>query len=267
MATTGKCEYCGATLLSTDKDCPQCGAPNPNYRPEEAEAHHIFHPKTIEELKQYCEERNMPLLRMRFFIGQDFREPRAFGIYEDNGTYIVYKNKDTGERAVRYQGKDEEYAVNELFEKLLDECHNRGIYPDGEEEKGAVVAKKRNKTLKSFFAAAAVFLVVMFGTCGYSVITHHSDGYYQFNNGDIYYHYGDDWYHDDTDFGWIETDPPSESQGGDISQYFLGEDYDTDWEVSDFKDSAIYEELNSSESSSSDYDSWDAGDTDWGSDW
>ena len=68
MASTGKCEYCGSTLLSTDRLCPQCGAPNPNYiEPMERT---VFLPKTIEELKEYCAERGMPLLRMRFFIGE-----------------------------------------------------------------------------------------------------------------------------------------------------------------------------------------------------
>ena len=50
-----------------------------------------------------------------FFLGQDIREPRAFGIYQDaDGLFVVYKNKANGERAVRYRGRDEAYAVNEL---------------------------------------------------------------------------------------------------------------------------------------------------------
>ena len=130
MASTSQCPFCGAVVRSDEHRCPQCGGENKNYIVDGQRR--IFHPKTIEELKQYCAERGMPLFRMRFFIGEDYREPRAFGIYKaGEKRYIVYKNKDTGERAVRYDGPDEAFAVNELFEKLLSECHNRGIYPDG----------------------------------------------------------------------------------------------------------------------------------------
>ena len=63
----------------------------------------------------------MPLLRMRFFVGEDFKEPKAFGIYQDGDDFVVYKNKANGQRAVRYRGPDEAYAVSELFQKLLEE--------------------------------------------------------------------------------------------------------------------------------------------------
>ena len=129
-ASTGECPFCHGTVRSDEKTCPNCGAENPNY--VEDTPRRIFHPKTIEELKEYCAERGMPLLRMRFFIGEDYKEPRAFGIYRDGDRFVVYKNKDNGNRAVRYDGPDEAHAVNELFQKLLDECHNRGIYPDRE---------------------------------------------------------------------------------------------------------------------------------------
>jgi len=130
MASTLKCPSCGGTLLTNEKNCPHCGAENAQY--VEDTPRRIFHPKTIEELKEYCAERGMPLLRMRFFVGEDYREPKAFGIYKaGENRYVVYKNKADGSRAVRYDGPDEAYAVNELFEKLLSECHNRGIYPDG----------------------------------------------------------------------------------------------------------------------------------------
>ena len=87
-------------------------------------------PQTIEELKRICAYNNMPLERMRFFIGIDYKEPRAFGIFREGKDFIVYKNKDDGSRAVRYQGPSEKNAVNELFEKLLSECRARRIYPD-----------------------------------------------------------------------------------------------------------------------------------------
>ncbi|MBO7702835.1 MAG: zinc ribbon domain-containing protein [Solobacterium sp.] len=265
MASTGKCEYCGATLLSTEETCPQCGAPNPNYVPEE-EHHHIIQPRTIEELKEYCAERGMPLLRMRFFIGEDYREPRAFGIYQDGERFIVYKNKSDGSRAVRYQGKDEAHAVNELFQKLLQECHNRGIYPDGKPEGSVRNVKQRSFTKKFLIGFFVIWLGLGAGIAGWSILSHKNDGYYNFGDGTTYYHYGNDWY-TETDYGdWVETEPVYE---GDISEYFLGENYTSDWGVSDFKASDTYEELRESESSSSssDYDSWDSSDTDWDSDW
>ena len=261
MASTGKCEYCGSTLLSTDRLCPQCGAPNPNYiEPMERT---VFLPKTIEELKEYCAERGMPLLRMRFFIGENFQEPKAFGIYKDGDEYVVYKNKANGQRAVRYRGPDEAYAVNELFEKLLEECHNRGIYPDGKP-----VGDEKPSNKKSFLKKLIIlYLVIFLGAAGgsilYSHIAHQHDGYYQINDN-IYYHYGDDWYAD-SGSGWYELDTEPVA---DYEDYYVGSDYDSDWGVSDFKQSSTYQEIRESHSSdSSDYDSWDSSDTDWDSDW
>ncbi len=76
-------------------------------------------PQTIEELKAFCAEKGMPLEKMRFFIGENIQEPKAFGIYRDeNDRFVVYKNKADGSRAVRYSGPDEAYAVRELYLKL-----------------------------------------------------------------------------------------------------------------------------------------------------
>ena len=128
-ASTGKCPYCGGTLRSNQRFCPSCGSENPHYTEDTANV--IVHPRTIDELKEYCAERDMPLLRMRFFIGEDYHGPRAFGVYKDgNGKCIVYKNKADGSRTVRYAGPDEAHAVDEIWKKLLDECRSRGINPD-----------------------------------------------------------------------------------------------------------------------------------------
>ena len=261
MASTGKCEYCGATLLSTDRQCPQCGAPNPNY--VEPMERTVFLPKTIEELKEYCAERGMPLLRMRFFIGENFQEPKAFGIYKDGDEYVVYKNKANGQRAVRYRGPDEAYAVNELFEKLLEECHNRGIYPDGKPTGEEKPSNKKSFLKKLIIVYLVIFLGAFGGSALYSHFTHQHDGYYQVNEN-IYYHYGNDWYAD-SGYGWYELDSEPVA---DYEDYYVGSDYDSDWGVSDFKQSDTYQEIRESHSSdSSDYDSWDSSDTDWDSDW
>ena len=111
-----KCEFCGSHISDTDGKCPNCGAPNANMV---RSADGV--PKTIEELKAFCAAHNMPLEKMRFFIGVDFREPRAFGIYRDeNGDFIVYKNKADGSRAVRYRGICGKRAVSKAKERSTD---------------------------------------------------------------------------------------------------------------------------------------------------
>ena len=129
MASTGSCPHCGGALRSDQKSCPNCGAKNTGFVADGK--HTIYKPKTVEELKEYCAERGMPLKRMRFFIDEDYRAPKAFGIYRDGQDFVVYKNKADGSRAIRYRGKNEAYAVSELHQKLVDECRQRGIDPDG----------------------------------------------------------------------------------------------------------------------------------------
>lgn len=69
----------------------------------------------------------MPLEKMRFFINEDRREPRCFGIYQDEytGHWVVYKNKADGSRAVRYSGPDEAYAAQEIWAKINSEIELR----------------------------------------------------------------------------------------------------------------------------------------------
>ena len=273
MASTGKCPYCGGTVTSEEKNCPHCGATNENYVVDTPRT--ILQPKTIDELKEYCAERGMPLLRMRFFIGENFKEPRAFGIYQDGDRFVVYKNKADGSRAIRYQGPDEAYAVNELYQKLLVECHNRGIYPDGQPMQGVTRTSgqqrktKRHQGLRVYLAmlAAIILIVIISGQC--SARKHRNDGYYRFDGTSaVWYLYGGSWYYsDDSSDNWSSGDPGVE----DYQDYSLGTDYDSDWGVTDFKDSDTWDSIrsssSSSDSSSSDYSSWDSGGTDWSSDW
>ena len=266
MASTNKCEYCGSTLTSEHASCPNCGAANPNFVADTPRT--VFFPKTIEELKEYCAERGMPLLRMRFFIGEDYRQPKAFGIYQDGNDFVVYKNKADGSRAVRYRGPDEAHAVDEIFTKLLAECHSRGIYPDGKPTNDPSRAAKQRWRHVLLIVLIVVYLGSMFGSLIIPRIIHRNDGYYQFDTGTVYYRYGSDWYYtyDDNTAGyWYETDSAPVSDYGD---YYLGGDFQSDWGVSDFKASSTWSAIQADHSSgSSDYDSWDSGDTDWDSDW
>ena len=113
-----KCNYCGEMFSETLEKCPSCGAPNSNVKRTT-----VDQPTTIEELKDWYRSKGLPSYETtRFFIGMDYKGPRAFGIYHDKYLgYVVYKNKDNGERAIRYQGTDEAYAVNELFMRLKQE--------------------------------------------------------------------------------------------------------------------------------------------------
>lgn len=111
------CDYCGTLFSDTEPACPNCGAPNANLSRTADKT-----PKTIEELQQWYRDRKLPPPETtRFFIGENYTGPKAFGIYEENGEFIVYKNKADGSRAVRYRGKDESYAVNELLMRLKTE--------------------------------------------------------------------------------------------------------------------------------------------------
>ena len=106
MPSTAKCPFCGGTVLSNEKTCPHCGGENPHF--VEDSPRRIFQPKTIEELQQYCAERGMPLRRVRFFVGEIFQEPKAFGICKaGDNHYVVYKNKADGSRAGRNDNPDE----------------------------------------------------------------------------------------------------------------------------------------------------------------
>ena len=100
------CWSCGKQIQDDAKFCPYCG------EAQEEDIRLTKIPKSIEELREFCEQRGMPLEKMRFFIGEDYREPRAFGIYrESNGDVVVYKNKVDGSRSIRYSGPDEAYGA------------------------------------------------------------------------------------------------------------------------------------------------------------
>ena len=123
------CEHCGSELTSGSFYCQNCGAPVPQggaaaqAEPEPSARRRVQTPRTIDELTAFCERHELPLAKMRFFIGLDYPGAKAFGIFQDSdGNFVVYKNKADGSRSVRYRGPDEAYAVNEIFQKLKEEA-------------------------------------------------------------------------------------------------------------------------------------------------
>ena len=250
-----KCENCGNFYPETDAKCPACGAANP--RAAQADV-----PKTIEELKAFCRSKNMPLERMRFFIGEDYREPKAFGIYKDeNDHFVVYKNKADGSRAVRYEGPDEAYAVNELYQKLKSEV---ALRREQSAAQRTPMAARRQRRQACWIAA---ILVVVVAVAFFLYMRNPRRGYYYYDD-DYYYYQDSDWYYYDMD-GWMLADSIDEALRDDASEYYQGDSYNDYYGVEDFSDTEYYHESDSSSDSDwdTDYDSWDSSDTDWSSDW
>ncbi len=280
-----QCDFCDNTYEDTEPQCPYCGAPNPSHHDGDNT------PKTIEQLKSWYEARKLPPYeKTRFFIGIDYKKPKAFGIYKDENTgeFIVYKNKADGSRAIRYKGEDEAYAVNELLQKLKDEIvHQKALKAN----KG----RKPKKSLLERISGAISTLVfwVGIGIFGLSfVVGVVSAVYFFFNPGNYgYYKYNDSTYYCD-DYTWYQYDdgigdwkhvyydalPAELADSETVDDYFLGSEWDNSIDATDWNNSSYYAEKQESSddgwdwSSDSDYDwdsgsDWDSGGTDWDSDW
>ncbi|MBR1456315.1 MAG: hypothetical protein IJ594_04035, partial [Oscillospiraceae bacterium] len=74
-----KCSYCGQYFDDSIAQCPSCGAPNDQIRRTAFDV-----PQTLGELQAYCEQNGLTPERTRFFVGVDYRKPRAFGIYQND---------------------------------------------------------------------------------------------------------------------------------------------------------------------------------------
>ena len=71
------------------------------------------------ELQEWFKANGYDYYKTRFFIGINYRDPKAFGIYQnDAGDFVVYKNKADGTRVIRYQGDDQAFAVHELYQRF-----------------------------------------------------------------------------------------------------------------------------------------------------
>ena len=250
----------------TATSCPHCGA-----KLSGANRTADKQPKTIEELRAFAVAHNLPLERMRFFIGEDFKKPRAFGIYQDGENFVVYKNKADGSRAIRYRGKDEAYAVNELYQKMKSEVANQKNRLGNQKVKKAA----RRQRLGTILAVIGIVGVLAAGIFAVSRLP--TNGYYSYD--DTTYYYQDDYwyYYDSSSSSWTRDDDPPTTLTENNGDYWEGSTWDSSWGSTDFADSDYYVAPSSSSSSDDDWDdddwswdssdSWDSGATDWDSDW
>lgn len=295
-----QCKYCGSNYSDTELECPNCGAANDCVNRTAAGA-----PKTIAELHDWAVRHHLPLEQMRTYIGQDVRTARAFGIYKDSvsGDFVVYKNKSDGSRAERYRGKDEAYAVNELYQKIRsrvadqkahqmpDSGNSRMQNPVKQEQSPAKRRNSRSKrilrrilvTIAVFYilpiVCVNIFTLISLKSAG-GRLPYASTGYYSYGS-DVYYHdYGDAWYIWDAVYDtWSGYDADAEwDLFEDYDSYYEGYSYDEEYGTSDWDE--WYDDTHESWSYDNDYDwdwdydydwdddsDWDSGWDDWDSDW
>ena len=270
---TIQCPYCERKYSDAESNCPYCGAINgvgPRTPQPAPAANKSSLPQTIEELQAFCARHEMPLEKMRFFIGEDYRGARAFGIYRDaRGECVVYKNKADGSRAIRYQGPDEAFAVREIYEKLREETLRR---KSGSTPSRARVPVRRSGGIsvsKMFFIIFAVIVGV--NLLRGAVNNRPKRGYYRYE-GEYYYYQSGKWYGYDDDINdWLLYPAVDSLLEDDYSEYYESVRYDESYPVSNFSDTEYYESSRSSDDDDDswdyDWDDWDSGDTDWDSDW
>lgn len=259
------CEYCGQMIPETEQVCPYCGAANKRVK---RTAYGV--PATIEELRAYCRAHNLPLQDMRVFIGEDYRGAKAFGIYRDEttGNFIVYKNKADGSRAVRYEGSDEAYAVNELYLKIKErvDLQKSHMGPKNSKRSSYIIRSGIKSLVLQVIIATLIFTLVL----AFWNDSGPSDGYYIYQDG-TYYYDNSRWYEwDDTYEEWNPTQAADELKNN-PDDYWESRSWSTRWDAADFEESQWYSEPEW-EDDDWDYDwddgdSWDSGYDDWDSDW
>ena len=266
------CDYCGSYIDSTEEECPHCGATNTHFMRTA-----VTTPKTIEELKAYCTQNKLPLEKMHVHIGEDYKAPKAFGIYknEKNGHFVVYKNKADGSRSIRYEGTDELYAVNELYTKIkdlvMDAREATAGKPRANSQSRSSSRKKNNPGCSQVVIVVAIVIFLLVGTI-LAITDSMKDGYYNYN-GDTYYRHGSNWYmYDDATDDWSRTSNMSDYMD---DAEFLHDDYediDSNDSFAEFPEDDFKGDWESdSDWGGSNDDSWDSSydsyDFDSGSDW
>lgn len=238
-----KCDFCDNYFEDTESSCPYCGGANT------AAGNHRFSngvPKTIDELKLWAVQNNVPLAEMRVYIGDNNHSPRCIGIYREGKDVTVYKNKSDGTRAVRYQGSDEAYAVNEVYLKIKEMMamaaatkrtpDNRSSdtsysgYSDRQSSNRSGYNRQNNAGGVIALIVIVIMLLVAFPSCAKDIgriVQSYSTSNYSWDYNPGYgsgYGYNYD-YDDDSDDSW---DSDWDSDYGDYDWDF-DYDWDSDW--------------------------------------
>ena len=264
-------------------------------------------PKTIEELKQWYKDMNLPHETVtRFFIGKNVTYKRAFGIYQDPETnnFVVYKNKDTGERKIRYEGPNEAHAVKELYDRLVAEIKNQkahNVQNSKIRNSKKFDSKKDNLQKEKWYSGKpsnpssddmSLLLVILAFICFFFIImpTGNTKSHIFSNTPDTGYYYYDDsiyyflhgiWYINDGNNNWSEYDGDkselnknyknyednNDSSNADKHTFEDSEYYSNDDYSYDSGSSSNYSSGWDSGSSWSSSDSWSSGSTNFSSDW
>lgn len=249
-------------------------------------------PQTIEELKVWYIDHNLPHENVtRFYIGKNYYQAKAFGIYKDGDEYIVYKNKADGSRTIRYQGPDESYAVNEIFLKLKERIAEQKAlnrervagydYYDYDytprNVKNSVRSGPTLVTIWTYVTIIGFVLILIWAISGSREAKRR--GYYLYEGHQYYYLDGDWYFYSDYADEWSEVRAPYELREN-YEDYFESNAYNSYYGVSDFTYTDYYNDWLDESSYNSDwdndndydydwdsYDSWDSDYGDWDSDW
>jgi hypothetical protein len=183
---------------------------------------------------------------MRVHLGEDYRGARAYGIYQaEDGSFVVYKNKSDGSRAVRYQGSDEAYAVNELFLKMKEQIAlqparraavlggtRRAFTPSPDSTPPAEPPSWKAVVKKN---AWKYLLILLICTVIWYAVKHRgpSKGYYRYG-GDYYYYQSSNWYHYNSGSSQWYPVTVDDALSDNYRDYFQSDDYESSYGVQDF---------------------------------
>lgn len=78
-------------------------------------------------------------------------------------TSSLYTKQGNGERAIRYQGTDEAYAVNELYLKLKSEILNQKANNQTRKQQQTLTREQKKEKRKTYSSLLQSFLPALWG--------------------------------------------------------------------------------------------------------
>lgn len=181
------CPLCGAPVVMEEETLEQDNTPEQEVVPE-----------TIAALRELCVSRSVDAESRGFFLDSNREHHGGYGIYLDNdGDFVFYKNHSSGEKSIRYKGKDEAYAVRELYGRMKkDGCFPLTVKKNqpkensshGHHRSGSSGKHRRVQRKKRVVIAVALLLVLAVSAAAVYV-------WYANQPKDGYYHYHDDYYY------------------------------------------------------------------------